>query len=356
MLHLDIIISAGALKRPVKITHLCKLTTYACVKLATKTSGSGKEATRMASSNRKLTFALVVRNAPWWNVGIITQKILANYQYEVDLTQSRSEDHQIERVASGDAQIGIVADFMANWAFNGTSHYQGRPRPELRAIAFVDQPMWMGFAVKRDTHIKSFEDIRDRQFPLRLYTYKGSEITGGIAFVIEEVLKAYDISVEKIEQWGGHIWTDLNGGKEAVRDGNFDAFFKHVYPTYGPVGKAWQEATILNNLRFLAIKDEVLTAVTKRHRLRPGILLNTLLKGVDADVPAIFLKGHTIYVSERLDDETAYLIASSYCKHSDEFLMRYVPFGYNPLVACRDAAIPLHPGAERFYRENRYLP
>jgi TRAP-type uncharacterized transport system substrate-binding protein len=147
----------------------------------------------------------------------------------------------------------------------------------------------------------------------------------------------------------------LNGGKDAVRDGDFDAFFKHAYAAYGPVGKVWQEATLLHNMRFLPVGPDVLSDITSKYQLRAGILPNTLMKGVDEDVPAIFLKGHTVYVSERLDEDVAYLLASSFCKHSDEFLTRYVHFGYNPLVACRDAAIPLHPGAERFYRENGFL-
>jgi uncharacterized protein len=302
-----------------------------------------------------LTFALVVRNAPWWNLGIITQKVMGSLGYEVELSQSKSEDHQIDRVAGGEADIGVNADFMLPWTLNGTGYYRRRATPNLRAIVFVDQPMWLGFAVTQETRLTSFEQIRERRFPLRLYTYRGSEVTGSMAFAISEVLRAYDITLEQIEEWGGHIWTDTNGGKDAVREGNFDAFFKHAYPAYGPVGSAWQQASIRHNLRFLPVRKEILSALATKHGLQSGLLPNTLLRGADEDVPTLFFKGHTIYVTEKFDERLAYAMAEAFHKQSDLFLTRYVTFGYNPFVACRDVAIPLHPGAERFYRENGYL-
>lgn len=310
----------------------------------------------MAGSEKKyLNFALVVKNAPWWNVGVITQQCLAGRGYEVELTQSKSEDHQLERVAGGDAHIGIVGDYMAGWALTGTGHYNGRMMPNLRAIAFIGQPQWFGFAVRQETRLRSMEEIREQKFPLRLYTYRGSEITGGVAFVYEEVLRAYDMSFEKIEEWGGRIWTDLNGGQEAVREGDFDAFFKHAYASYGPVGRRWQEATIHYNMRFLPLREDVMADMAARHGMRPGTMPDTLMRGVDREVRTLYLKGHVVYVAESMDDDLAYLIAQSYHEHADLFALRYVHFGYNPFMACRDVTIPLHPGAERFYRKEGFL-
>jgi uncharacterized protein len=302
-----------------------------------------------------LTFALVIPNAPWWNLGIVTKQIMKACGYEVELSQSKSEDFQIKRVAEGDADIGVITEYMAQWAFNGTGHYKGAAKPNLRAIAYIAEPCWFGFAVTQETRIKSFEQMRDMRFPLRLYTYRGDEITGSTAFVVREVLRAYGITLEQIEEWGGHVWTDLNGGKEAVREGNFDAFFKHAYPAYGPVGSMWQQASIRRNLRFLSVRDDILTDLNKRHGLSRGLLPNTLMRGADTDVPTVHIKGHIIYVTDKFDEKLAGVMAKAFCDQSDVFMTRYVRFGYNPLTACRDVTIPLHPGAEKYYRENGFL-
>jgi uncharacterized protein len=307
------------------------------------------------AQNNKVTFALVVRHAPWWEVGEITRKIMSAQGYDIELSQSRSEDHQIERVVRGEADLAIVVDCYADWAFSGRGPYSGKPRSDMRAITFIGQPQWLGFAVRRETHLRSLDEVRERRFPLRLYTYRGAEITGSMAFMLEEVLRAHDITLEKIESWGGQIWTDLNGGKEAVRDGNFDAFFKHVYPSNGPVGRVWQEATNLFNMRFLPIRDEVVASIIKKHPvIRKGSIPRFLMKGVDTDVPSFYLKGHTVFASASMDDKFAYELAAAYWRHADEFMLRYVTFAYNPHDACGDAAIPLHPGAERFYREHGF--
>jgi uncharacterized protein len=304
--------------------------------------------------SKSLTFALVIPNAPWWNLGIVTQQIMKRYGYDVELSQSKSEDFQIKRVAEGDADLGVITEYMGLWAFNGTGHYQGAAKPNLRALAFIAEPCWFGFAFTQETRIRSFEQLREMKFPLRIYTYRGDEITGSTAFVIREVLRGYDITLEQIESWGGRIWTDLNGGKEAVRDGNFDAFFKHAYPAYGPVGSMWQQASIRRNLRFLSVRQDILSDLATRHGLTPGIMPNTLMRGVDVDVPTVHIKGHLIYVTESMDENVAYQIAKAYCEHSEVFMSRYVRFGYNPLTACREVTIPLHPGAERFYRESGF--
>jgi uncharacterized protein len=306
--------------------------------------------------NRKsLKFALVIPNAPWWNLGIITKQVMEGHGYDVELSQSKSEAVQITRVADGEADIGVNTEYMALWTFNGTGHYKGAAKPNLRAIAYIAEPCWFGFAVTRESRIQSFEQIREMQFPLRLYTYRGDEITGSTAFVIREVLRAYDITLEQIEEWGGHIWTDLNGGKEAVRDGNFDAFFKHAYPAYGPVGMMWQQASIRRNLRFLPVRDDILRDLTARYGLSRGLLPNTLMRGADTDIPTVHIKGHIIYVTDKFEEESAYLMAKSFCDQSDVFMTRYVRFGYNPLKACSEVTMPLHPGAERFYREAGFL-
>jgi hypothetical protein len=61
------------------------------------------------------------------------------------------------------------------------------------------------FAVRRDSGIRSLEDIRKQKYPLRIFRRAGAANLATTIYAIEEVLKAYGMSYRDIEKWGGKI-------------------------------------------------------------------------------------------------------------------------------------------------------
>jgi|RhiMetdeSRZDD1v2_1073273.scaffolds.fasta_scaffold141260_2 uncharacterized protein len=308
-------------------------------------------------NEKKLIFALVAQNAPWWMLGEATKKSLAQHGFEVEVSSSGGRIQQYERVLSGEAAFGANQQHALYWAYHGTGYYEGRAMPRLRAIARLDSPTWLGFAVTYESRLTSIEQIRDCHYPLRIVASHGSYIggIGSINFVIDRIFEAYGFSLEDLLRSGAKLWTSQLDRGRVQREHNFDVMLGQVYAGFGPVGKLWQEATILNNLRFLPVTSDILDNVCKKYDLQRGLIPKLLLRGVDDDIPTIFFSSRVIFTTVDLDEELAFLTAKSLDEHCEYFLEGYIPFSYNPFRACRDTGAPLHPGAEKYYRSRGYL-
>lgn len=304
---------------------------------------------------KKLTFMAFTRDSGWWVLGEIMKKALAHEGFEVEVLWATREE-RVARVMRGDA------DFVASdapevwWAYHGTGLYEGQAVPDLRAIATVAQPAWFVFAVTYETRLTTIEQIKEQKFPLRIYTpheRKGGRISS-MAYLTERIFEAYGFTLQDIERWGGKHWTGENGGNEALREHNFDGIIHQTHQG-GPLAKRWQEVTILNNMRFLHLASNVLDELSKRYHLVRGFMPRTLMRGVEEDVPTFYFPYKIIYTSRHMDEELAFITAKSLDEHPDYFLETQFASSFNPFIACQDMGVPLHPGAERYYRSRGYI-
>jgi hypothetical protein len=299
---------------------------------------------------------ILVRDSGWWKLGEVTKQVMAHEGFDVELSWTVREE-RVGRVAKGEADYAVNADYEVAWAYNGVGPYEGTPLPDLRAIASIPHPNWHAFAVTYESRLSSIEEMKQKKFPLRIYsphaTFGGRIGSGG--FITDKLFEAYGFSLADIESWGGKVWTSENGGNYVFREHNFDAMVYRAYPGYGPVGKLWQEATILNNMRFLPIASNVLDQLEKKYGLHRGLMPQNLMRGVDKDVPTLYFPNFVIYTSRHMSEELAFVTAKSFDEHCNYFFETHLPFSYNPFLACKDTGAPLHPGAERYYRSRGYM-
>src|SRR5690606_23666441 len=74
-------------------------------------------------------------------------------------------------LATGEADIAIATPYNVTpeWARAG-KHAFAEAYPYLRTLGYIPQDDRLVFAVREDTGITSFADIRERKFPLKLAT------------------------------------------------------------------------------------------------------------------------------------------------------------------------------------------
>lgn len=255
-------------------------------------------------------------------------------------------------VASGEADLSFF-----NPSASLTMAYRGvGPFPEplpLRTVAVF--PSWdrMGFAVSSRTGLDSLAAIRDRRHPLRISVRALESDT--TRFVVDEVLKTLGFSLRDIESWGGSLHGAGTPGDRSrlagIEDGGIDAVFDEGI-------NAWARVALAHGMRFLPIEAE-----TGRHMEDLGWRVLTIPRSwderLDNEVSAIDFSGWPLYTRESLSEEIAYCI----CRSLDAGRSR-IPFDSRDPVEladlCNDSDaapldVPLHPGAERYYREQGAL-
>ena len=232
-------------------------------------------------------------------------------------------------------------------ALNGLAPYS--EKIEIRNLAVF--PSWdkIAFAVRKDLGVQSLEEIGEKKLPLRLST-RGQGPEGTTEFTIRRILNLCDWNLDDVEQWGGTVdqvpVPSHPRRMEGIEQGAYDAVFERASPA-GPPDALARDMVLLplqrrsspkwNNWAFVRFGDSQVPAPgTGRRRPRPRIRrLAALLR---ADFP----------------DDLAYAVVQAIAARKDTMPVDGDRFDMSRI--CRNTeegpmCIPLHPGAERYYRE-----
>jgi len=239
-------------------------------------------------------------------------------------------------------------------AYLGRGFY--KKKIPLRAIGVF--PTWdrLIFAVRKDSGIESLEELKQRKYPLRVSTRRRGKLQTTL-YAIEEVLKAYGMSLRDIERWGGKVMEAPSPSSEermqAIHTGNADAVFDEGV-------KSWGALALDAGMRFLPING-----VAERHMAKIGfpsaMLMRKHYPKLERDIRCVDFSGWTFFCHADLPSQIAYDMAKSV-----DLCHKQIPvdhFDKRPMSMrefCRGGEagqlnIPLHPGAKKYFREKGYL-
>jgi TRAP-type uncharacterized transport system substrate-binding protein len=259
----------------------------------------------------------------------------------------------IWEVASGKVQFAIINPSMIlKMAALGSPPFT-EPLP-LRSIAVLPSSDQMVFAVTADTGLKSFTDIRQRRFPLKV-SLRGQP-DHSLHIITKHTLAAAGLSLDDIVSWGGEVRYDkgMPYGENrigAVQRGEIHAVFDEGASTWGNIA-------LELGMTFLSLDAEPMKRL-ERLGLRGGLIKRTNFPKLNRDVPTIDFSGWPIYTHEK----TADLLVTDFCQALEGSKDR-IPWAKDaplPLAQMvRDTPeghleVPLHPAAERFWHDRGYI-
>lgn len=265
----------------------------------------------------------------------------------------------IRALATGEVDCAITTpfDITAEWAREGAHYFAGHPpMPYVRSLGWLPQNDRLVFAIREDTGISSFADLRERKFPLKLASaFRIPE--NMMMWVVDRVLEAHGIEVEA---WGGE-WFEHDHPRICVPyliNGHANAIINE-----GIVVPQWRELVEKIPMRFLRFEPQALDALTSKYGLREAVLPKGYLR-VPEDVPCLDWSNWAVLVRDDMTEDMAYRLTSILVEQRGELEARYrhIPSEISPLTypiepraMCRGGGAPLHPGAQRYYREHGFL-
>jgi TRAP-type uncharacterized transport system substrate-binding protein len=260
----------------------------------------------------------------------------------------------VQEVADGKVQFAIInPSMMLKLAELGSEPFKA-PIP-VRAIAVLPSLDSMLFAVKKETDLKSFTDIRARKFPLRVSLR--AQPDHSLHAIVDHVLRAAGFTLNDIVSWGGQVSYDAGmayGPNRigAYQRGEIDAIFDEGATT-------WGNMALELGMDFLSL-DESMLARLESIGMRRGLIQQQHFPKLAADVPTLDFSGWPIYTHRDTPDG----MVADFCRALDESKAR-IPWAEDaplPLAQMvRDTPeghleVPLHPAAERFWCQCGYLP
>ena len=160
----------------------------------------------------------------------------------------------------------------------------------------------------------------------------------------------------KIESWGG-TFVERDRPDECVGlmiSGKADAVIHEAI-----MAQWWRDLTNASEMRFLTVEDSVLDTMMKDFAWPRATLPSGYLKGIDDELTTLDFSDFLMIAREDLPDDVAYLVAWCMTERRDvlERFYRHIPPERSPVTyplvpeKIARTSIPLHPGAERYYRD-----
>src|SRR6056297_563118 len=251
---------------------------------------------------------------------------------------SRGSVDNVNAIVSGLRNSGFAQSDVAYWAYTGTGTMEGQPPAEnLRTIAALFEEH-IHLVAKADSGTDSVADLAGKRVSL---DEPGSGTYVDALLILEaNGLGVDDLTAEALKG---------NAASDALRNGRIDAFFVVAgYPTGSLVELASAE-----DIKLVPIAGEGAKALTDKYGFfaQSEIPAGTY-EGVEAT--STVAVGAQWFTSAAEDDELIYQITKALWNDNSRKLL---DVGHakgktiTPDTALSGVGVPLHAGAERFYRE-----
>jgi TRAP transporter TAXI family solute receptor len=277
-------------------------------------------------------------------------------------TRGNSTSANIYAVGEHEVDFAITTPpVMAALARAGKAYFE-KPYDDLRSIAVFPQNDWVMCVADKSLGLSGYSDIRDRKLAVRVATNRIGK-ANGVAFLVEQLFRAHGITPEDIESWGGGF-IEVNGAPGAaqkVLDGEADIACHEYW-------KAFYRLTDKQPVTFLPVTEAAMKELEDKYSYRR----NTIPKdrygpGLPADdILAVDYSDWLVLVNANVPDEIAYTAAKVavedkergyerlYAGQTDRERSADIPV--DPKLMWKNVGVPLHPGAERYYREKGLMP
>lgn len=237
-------------------------------------------------------------------------------------------------------------------AYRGKGFY--KEKLPLRALASF--PSWdrMAFAVSKELKLKSLFELRDRKLPLKLST-RSSGVNNTTHYTVAKILSLYGVSFANIKRWGGRIEEcprpTSDRRTEGIKTGRINAVFDEGLPSWLPVA-------LDHGFEVLSLEPKVLKQLERLGYQRTTIP-GGKYRNLSANVDTIDFSGWPLITHRWLPNELAYAICEAIDARQNVIPVDDDrPLDMRKLCRSSEAAplgIPLHPGAEQYYKEKGYL-
>ncbi|MFZ9500849.1 MAG: TAXI family TRAP transporter solute-binding subunit [Beijerinckiaceae bacterium] len=251
-------------------------------------------------------------------------------------------------VAKGAVDMAFVnPSALLTQAYRGTGLFT-RPLP-LRIIASYPSVDRFVIAMRKGLGFKSLHDVKAARYPLRVSLRE--DPTHSTLVLVSQLLAHYGMSVADIESWGGAIVPagppNDKRRMAGVFDGTLDAVFDEGI-------SLWLDDALANGMELLPLEADAFETLS-----RIGWRKVQLKTGRFAHLPsyeAVDFSGWPLYARADLPDDVAYKICGAFRARHE-----YMPWEEGTAEGVDDIGretpatpmdVPLHPGAERWYREH----
>jgi TRAP transporter TAXI family solute receptor len=254
----------------------------------------------------------------------------------------------MSKVQQGETEIAWGLPPFIAASYNGQDPYKDK-HPDMRLVmnglGFVHIQVGVPVEYPANTVKDVFEMAKTKPITIGTTPPGGSD-----EWVMRKVFEFYKTTYNDVRSKGGKVilvsYSDLT---TQYRDRNMDVFFANL----AVPGAAIQEASLARKMKILPMDDDLIKFL-ESHGLSRGVIPKGSYKDVannDKDIPTIAM-ANTIVANAKTPADVVYQFTKVLLSDLNGVRKVHPAFkDFDPKDAVKLANVPLHPGAEKAYKE-----
>ena len=258
----------------------------------------------------------------------------------------------MSKLQQGETEIAWGLPPFIAASYNGQDPYKDK-HPDMRLVmnglGYVHIQVGVPAEYPANTLKDVFEIAKSKPITIGTTPPGGSD-----EWVMRKIFEFYKTTYADVRAKGGKVilvsYSDLT---TQYRDRNMDVFFANL----AVPGAALQEASLARKMKILPLDDDCIKFL-EGHGLSRGVIPRGSYKDVvnnDKDVPTIAM-ANAIVANQKVTADVVYQFTKVLLADVNAVRKVHPAFkDFDPKDAVRLANVPLHPGAEKAYKETGLL-
>jgi TRAP transporter TAXI family solute receptor len=241
----------------------------------------------------------------------------------------------LRRLANREVEVAFTQNDIADYAYNGTEQFNGQAIKNFRSLGAL-YPEVLQWVVTPD--IKTLNDLRGKRFVVGA-AGSGTEVN------TRQVFEANGLAFSNL---GASRNLSFAEAANAMKDRQVDGYaVTGAVPT-----SAITDTTTAVQIAILPLDGQVASNVTSKYKFYvPATVPANAYPGVTAPVNTIAVLS-TVVVREDMDEALVYWLTKTLVEQQAELAQAHAKGReLSKDKITQGLTVPLHPGAERYYRE-----
>jgi TRAP transporter TAXI family solute receptor len=238
-------------------------------------------------------------------------------------------------VSAGRVDLAPTNANLAVWALGGTEVYKGKKQPNISLLFGGLAGGFLSVVVLDESPIKSLADL------------KGKRVAVGpqgntTALLMDQLLGVYGVAPSDYT----HVYLNYNDGFSALGDNNVDAAIINTAPPVAAV----KELSLRKSIRLIPVPDDKRKAFLEKYPFYTEGTMSKKLYDTSEDIPTVG-SSNIIIVRKDMSADLAYQLVKAVYDNLDVLRQAHPSARAITLEKGPKGGLPLHPGAERYFKE-----
>lgn len=252
---------------------------------------------------------------------------------QVQSTKASVENLNLLQQGRGELAFALGDSVKDAWEGNPEAGFKA-PLSKLRAIAAI-YPNFIQIASLKSAGVTTLTDLKGKSLSVGA-AKSGTELNAR---------KIFDAAGMSYDDLGKVEYLPFAESVELMKNRQLDATFQ----SSGLGNAALKDLSTTQDVTFVSIPAEIADKLGAPYKA--GVIPAGTYPGQDADVPTIGIT-NILVTREGVSDEEAYQMTKQLFEHLDTLKAAHsAANGISLEAAVQGLPIPLHPGAERYYKE-----